>query len=102
MATITDLFSVDEPRPSYQDGDVIVYTGRSANNIFVVHKDVLAAASPYFRSALGEHWGRYATSKTGSDSPKVYEMDLEFDLETSSALPVLRVSTIIKDSGELS
>lgn len=94
MTSNQHLISVDAPRPSYQDGDVIFYTGYNSSEIFVVHKEVLVAASPYFRSLLGEQWGRYASSKAGPGSPRVYEMDLELDSETCMALPVLRVSVI--------
>lgn len=84
------VFSTENPSLTYQDGDVIIHTSKYSSGIFVVHKDVLIKGSHYFRAALGEEWGRYAQSKSAG-SPLVYDMDLEFDMDTSLAMPVLRV-----------
>lgn len=93
--TSQKLGSTKLPLPALQDGDVVIYTSHHPSGIFLLHKDVLSTNSRCFKAALSQEWGRYPQSGKCADSPKVYEMDLEFDLEAHLALPVVRVSVVV-------
>jgi hypothetical protein len=75
----------------FEGGDVIFHTSDQRSGVFVLHKHVLAAESPYFRAMLSEEWGRTARVGPAGTLP-VFEMDLRLDLQEGFALRVLRVS----------
>jgi hypothetical protein len=82
----------NDRRLVFEGGDIVFYTSHKPSGIFVVHRDVLASASPYFRSLLSELWGRKPQVARSGTAP-VFEMDLQLDCQEGFALPVLRVSS---------
>jgi hypothetical protein len=75
----------------FQGGDVVLHTSKNPSGIFVLHKDILMARSPYFCGMLSEEWGKRPEARSTGSLP-VFEMDLRLDCEHGYALPVLRVS----------
>jgi hypothetical protein len=80
-------------RLAFEGGDVIFHTSQRPSGIFVLHKSVLEAKLPYFRSILSPSWGR-KSEVLAPGGPSVYQLDLELDTDTGFGLPRIRVSAI--------
>ena len=67
----------------YQDGDVIVQMSEHPSGIFLVHSEVLAHASEYFRAIFKDYGWSYSKriKASSGQSKKIWHLQFFFDRE---------------------
>lgn len=81
-----EYFALKSHRFLFTDGDVIIRLGKSHEDIFVVHSEVLIEHSPWFKAMFEGEFLESRTIEVGGKARSIWELDLYFDYELKLGL----------------